>query len=141
MPQPAWQCRVSLTRFNMACCQGSISRAPSVVYGVMTEYDAVCLIHLKLRTAYRVTIGRRIPPGQDRLDRTYTLTQRTVISIRHELPSANNKILPTRTASSGEAVFSPPLPVMFGFIRLNAGRNQVFGLLIIGGREVDYCPR
>ncbi len=54
-----------------------ITLDPPTPFGVEVNYDEVCAVHLKPQTEYRMTVDRRIPLGEDRLDKTYTFTKHT----------------------------------------------------------------
>jgi len=54
-----------------------ITLDPPTLFGVEVNYDEVCAVHLLPRTTYTMKVDRRIPLGEDRLDKTYTFTKRT----------------------------------------------------------------
>ncbi len=54
-----------------------ITLEPPAPFGVEVNYDEVCAVNLKPQTQYRMTVDRRIPLGEDRLDKTYTFVKRT----------------------------------------------------------------
>jgi len=55
-----------------------IKLIPNDYFGVTLSYDEICLTGLKPQTDYTVTIHKKIPLGEAKLDKSYQFTQRTI---------------------------------------------------------------
>jgi uncharacterized protein YfaS (alpha-2-macroglobulin family) len=67
-----------LSDYDTSQMKPYITIRPDTPFGIRVSYDDICLTKLKPRTEYTVRVDRRIPLGDERIDRDYTLTKSTV---------------------------------------------------------------